>query len=70
MDQELYGIIGRAKCGDNDAFGLLVKRYKDYVFRYAFVMLSDRINQNFPRNIMNEDRFHRSSSKKASYRNG
>lgn len=43
MDQELYRLIGKAKSGDNDAFTLLVKRYKDIVFRYASGMLSDRM---------------------------
>lgn len=43
MDQELYRLIGKAKSGDKDAFALLVKRYKDRVFRYAFGMLSDRM---------------------------
>lgn len=43
MDQELYRLIGKAKDGDKDAFALLIKRYKDIVFRYAFGMLSDRM---------------------------
>jgi RNA polymerase sigma-70 factor (ECF subfamily) len=43
VDQELYRLIGKAKGGDKDAFALLVKRYKDSVFRYALGMLSDRM---------------------------
>ncbi|MCY9691474.1 RNA polymerase sigma factor [Paenibacillus alginolyticus] len=43
MDQELYGLISRAKTGDKEAFALLVKRYKDTVFRYSYGMLADRM---------------------------
>lgn len=43
MDQELYKIISYAKSGDKDAFALLVKKYKEKVFRFAFGMLSDRM---------------------------
>ncbi len=43
MDQELFRLIGKAKSGDTDAFALLVKQYKDQVFRFAFGMLSDRM---------------------------
>lgn len=43
MDQELYRLIGKAKSGEKDAFTLLIKRYKDSVLRYAFDMLSDRM---------------------------
>lgn len=43
MDQELYNLIEEAKRGDKDAFALLVKKYKEKVFRFAFGMLSDRM---------------------------
>ncbi|UJF35655.1 RNA polymerase sigma factor [Paenibacillus hexagrammi] len=43
MDQELYEVIRTAKAGDKEAFALLIKRYKASVYRYAFGMLSDRM---------------------------
>ncbi len=43
MDQELYDLIGKAKSGDKEAFALLVKRYKNTVFRYSYGMLADRM---------------------------
>jgi RNA polymerase sigma-70 factor (ECF subfamily) len=43
VDQELFRLIGKAKSGDTDAFALLIKQYKDRVFRFAFGMLSDRM---------------------------
>ncbi|WNR45307.1 RNA polymerase sigma factor [Paenibacillus roseipurpureus] len=43
MDQELYDLIAKAKSGDKEAFTLLVKRYKDIVFRYSYGMLEDRM---------------------------
>ncbi|MDP1511891.1 RNA polymerase sigma factor [Paenibacillus ottowii] len=43
MDQELFRLIGKAKSGETEAFALLVKQYKDRVFRFAFGMLSDRM---------------------------
>lgn len=43
MDQDLYRWIGEAKSGDKEAFAMLVKQYKDRVYRYAFGMLSDRM---------------------------
>lgn len=43
MDQELYSLIGKAQTGDKEAFALLVKRYKETLFRYAYGMLSDRM---------------------------
>ncbi|MDD9268516.1 RNA polymerase sigma factor [Paenibacillus sp. GCM10023248] len=43
MDQELYDLISKASNGDKDAFALLVKRFKSSVYRYAYGMLSDRM---------------------------
>lgn len=43
MDQELNKLISKAKTGEKEAFTLLVKRYKESVFRYAFGMLADRM---------------------------
>lgn len=43
MDQELYKLISRAKNGEKEAFTLLVKRYKESVFRYSYAMLADRM---------------------------
>jgi RNA polymerase sigma factor (sigma-70 family) len=43
VDQELYDLIAKAKSGDKEAFALLVKRYKDIVFRYSYGMLADRM---------------------------
>ncbi|MBB6734473.1 RNA polymerase sigma factor [Cohnella zeiphila] len=43
MDEELYRIIREAKQGKKDAFAILVRRFKDYVYRYAYGMLGDRM---------------------------
>jgi RNA polymerase sigma-70 factor (ECF subfamily) len=43
VDQELYEIITRAKKGDQEAFALLVSRFKQNIFRYAYGMLGDRM---------------------------
>lgn len=43
MDEELFRLINRAKTGEREAFALLVKRYKDTVFRFAYGMLIDRM---------------------------
>ncbi|NOU62733.1 sigma-70 family RNA polymerase sigma factor [Paenibacillus sp. LMG 31461] len=43
VDHELNDIIGKAMSGDKEAFALLVSRFKDSVFRYAYGMLGDRM---------------------------
>jgi RNA polymerase sigma factor (sigma-70 family) len=43
VDQELYETITRAKKGDQEAFALLVSRFKQNIFRYAYGMLGDRM---------------------------
>lgn len=43
MDEELNRIIREAKQGKKDAFAILVRRFKDHVFRYAYGMLGDRM---------------------------
>lgn len=43
MDQELFDLIRKAASGDKDAFALLVNRYKASIYRYAYGMLSDRM---------------------------
>lgn len=43
MDDELYQIIYKAKRGDQQAFALLVKKYKGSVFRQAYAMVGDRM---------------------------
>ncbi|GIP37113.1 sigma-24 [Paenibacillus sp. J31TS4] len=43
MEQALERLIRRARQGDQEAFALLVGQYKDKVFRYAYGMLSDRM---------------------------
>lgn len=44
MDQELFNLISKAKTGDKESFALLIKRYKDSVFRYAYGMLANRMD--------------------------
>ncbi|BAU29159.1 RNA polymerase sigma-70 factor (ECF subfamily) [Aneurinibacillus soli] len=43
MDHELYGLIGRASQGEQEAFVQLINRYKGAVFRQAYAMLHDRM---------------------------
>jgi RNA polymerase sigma factor (sigma-70 family) len=41
LDDKLFTIIREAKDGSNEAFTLLMERYKDHVYRYAYGMLGD-----------------------------
>lgn len=43
MDEELNRIIREAKRGSKDAFAILVHRFKDHVYRYAYGMVGDRM---------------------------
>lgn len=43
MDQELNKLITKAKQGHQEAFALLLKRFKGHVYRYAYGMLGDRL---------------------------
>lgn len=42
VDEELSRIIDRSRRGDQEAFAVLVTRYKGHIFRHAFGMLGDR----------------------------
>jgi RNA polymerase sigma factor (sigma-70 family) len=41
LDDKLFTIIREAKQGSKIAFTLLMERYKDHVYRYAYGMLGD-----------------------------
>ncbi|MEX2462378.1 MAG: RNA polymerase sigma factor [Paenibacillaceae bacterium] len=41
LDDKLFTIIREAKEGSKEAFTLLMERYKDHVYRYAYGMLGD-----------------------------
>jgi RNA polymerase sigma factor (sigma-70 family) len=41
LDDKLFAIIRESKQGSKEAFTLLMERYKDYVYRYAYGMLGD-----------------------------
>ncbi|RUS46976.1 RNA polymerase sigma factor [Cohnella sp. AR92] len=43
MDEELNRIIREARRGSKDAFAILVHRFKDHVYRYAYGMIGDRM---------------------------
>lgn len=42
MDEEQLGLVSAAKQGSKDAFAALVRAYKDYVYRIAFGILTNR----------------------------
>jgi RNA polymerase sigma factor (sigma-70 family) len=41
LEDKLFTIIREAKQGSKEAFTLLMERYKDHVYRYAYGMLGD-----------------------------
>lgn len=42
VQRDEHGLIGRAKAGDNEAFGELVRRYEHEVYTLALRLMSDR----------------------------